>query len=108
MKYRTLNVAGKMVDEQELVLVQMPGGGGWEVSGLKPWEVSTTRKQKKLVLYLHAAYPEWRDSKVIAEAMGMKRDAARKLLQRMAQQGVIESGGQGGEGFRAKQKQAGE
>jgi len=108
MKYRTLNVAGKMVDEQELVLAQMAHGGGWEVSGLKPWEVSTTRKQKKLVLYLHAAYPEWRDSKTVAEAMGMKRDAALKLLQRMAQQGVIESDGQGGKGYRAKQARAGD
>lgn len=99
---RTLHAVGKQVEEQEMVLERMDHGGGWRPAAIRPHEISTTRKQKQILLMLHARYPAFVPSKEVAEAHGMKPGAAKQLLYRMAQQGVIESSGSGGDGYRAK------
>jgi hypothetical protein len=102
MRYRVLHAVGKLVEDQELTLEMMPEGGGWQVSDLKPWEISTTRKQKALLLQMHTRPGEWWTAKALAEVVGWGHGKTRQLLMRMAARNVIESDGQGGGGYRTR------
>jgi biotin operon repressor len=106
MRYRVLHAVGKMVEDQEVTLEMMDARAGWKVSDVKPWEISTTRKQKDILLVLHQRAPNAVTSDDVAKALGLKRDNVRKIMFRMAKTGVIESDGRGGEGFRLKQERA--
>jgi hypothetical protein len=107
-RYRVLHATGKRVKPQELTLEMMPDDGGWQVSDLKPWEISTTRKQKQLLLQMHTRPGEWWTAKALAEVVGWGHVKTRQLLMRMAARNVIESAGQGGEGYRTKGRGRGE
>jgi AAA domain-containing protein/primase-like protein len=101
LKYRVLHVVGKEAKEREIALEMMDAGGGWRVSSYRPHELSTTRKQKD-VLVLLGTEARWWTSAEIAERLGVQRNALRRLLWRMSKKGVIESAGQGADGFRLR------
>jgi len=100
--YRVLHAQGKLVQEQELVIEMMAGGGGWQCARVKPWEISATLLQTKVLLLLEPRYPAYTTGKVIAELLGRTHTSVHKLLVRMGHAGKIESEGQGGAGYRVR------
>ena len=88
--------------DQEVALEMMEDDAGWQLSAYEPWEINLTMKQKKIVHLLQARSPEFVPGKEIAELLGMKHPNVRQILHRMAEDGMVESEGRGGAGFRAK------
>lgn len=102
MDYRVLHAQGKLVEEQEFVIEKMPAGGGWRCSKVRPWEISTTLLQARLLVALAPRYPAYTSAKELAELVGRPFTAVRQLLVRMAQGGKVDSEGQGGSGYRVR------
>jgi len=102
LNYRVLMAQGKQVEEQEVVIEKMAAGGGWQCSQMKPWEISATLLQTKIMLLLAPRYPAYTTAKEVADLTGRTASSVSKLLSRMAQRGTIESAGQGAAGYRVK------
>jgi hypothetical protein len=100
LKYRVLNASGKQVKEQEISLEMMDDDAGWKRSVYEPYEVNATFKQRKIVSLLRACHPEPMSSKEIAEELGLKQANVKKIAQRMVENGLLESEGRGGAGYR--------
>ena len=101
MKYRRFHLSGKAVKADEMMLVQMPNGGGWEVTDKTTTDVKMQDK--------HAHDPAgaarcrrgaWVTAKRSCPESRARFDSGKKLLIRMAQKGEIQSSGSGGAGYR--------
>lgn len=102
LKYRTLHVAGKLVQPAEHMLRMMDSGGGWEISDKTADEVKTHGKKALLLQLLQEADGRWMTAKELKEHVDGTLDSIKKMLMRMAKKGEIESDGSGGKGYRAR------
>ena len=102
MNYRVLHAQGKRVEEQEIVIEKMPAWGGWQCAKMKPWEISATLLQGKLMLALAA------EVSGLHQRQGHRRHRGHGLRWRAADAhahggaGQDRMEGQGGAGYRVK------
>jgi hypothetical protein len=100
MNYRRFHVTGKAVAEDEMMLAKMANGGGWEVSNKTTDEVKTFGKHALILQVLREADGRWLTAKEVKETVEGTLDSIKRMMARMASKGEIESGGQGGPGYR--------
>ena len=102
MRYRVLHAVGKLVKQQDITIEMMAHDAGWQLSALRPWEVSTTRKQKDILLALAELPLRAWTARQVATRLGLQVKACASLMNRMAKNGTIYSDGQGGDGYRLR------
>lgn len=102
LKYRKLHVAGKAVEPAEMMLEMMPDGGGWQPTEKTSEEVKTFGKHAHILQVLREANGAWVTAKEVKEVVEGTLDSIKRMLARMAKRGEVESGGQGGPGYRLR------
>ena len=100
LKYRRLHVVGKAVEADEMMLVQMPNGGGWTVTDKTTTDVKMQGKHAHVMQVLREANGAWTTAKDVHAKVEGTLDSVKKLLMRMAQKGEIQGSGSGGAGYR--------
>lgn len=100
LKYRRLHVVGKAVEPDEMMLVMMESGGGWEVTEKTTAEVKLQGKHAEILQILREAAGEWMTAKDVHAQVEGTLDSIKKMLMRMSKKGEIESSGSGGHGYR--------
>jgi len=102
LKYRRFFVAGKAVEDDEMMLVKMPNGGGWEVTDKSPSEVKMQGKHAQILQVLREANGDWVTAKAVSTQVEGTPASTKQMLIRMAHKGEIQSSGSGGAGYRLK------
>lgn len=103
LPYALIQGAGKQVKPFELVIRHAPNMGGWELSPMKSWEVTTTNLQDKIlkVMALRSVGELWTAQEVTDElGPQFNRKNVVQAMWRMGKQGLIE--GQDKVGYRLK------
>lgn len=99
-RFRKLHMVGKQVRDQTHVIEMMERNGGWQISTESPDDVGGTMKQQQIVRVLSHKPGAWFTAQEVADILGMKHANVRQIMRRMAHASLIESDGQGGNGYR--------
>lgn len=100
-KHRALHWVGKLMGDQEEMIVQMDNGGGWTVSDRTEDEVLQTSKQRMVEKLLEEAGDWLTGPELVALLEDNEKPTAaqkakwRQIFARMVKRGEIESDGQG-------------
>jgi len=100
LKYRRFHFVGKAVEADEMMLVQMPNGGGWEVTDKTTTDVKMQGKHAQILQVLHDAGGAWMTAKEVSVHVEGTPASTKQMLIRMAHKGEIQSSGSGGAGYR--------
>ena len=101
-QYRNFFAIGKAVKSLEMMLVQMPNGGGWEPSDKTDAEVKTYGRHAQVLEVLRSAGGEWMTAKEVSAHVEGTFESTKKMLIRMAAKGEIQGSGSGGAGYRLR------